>query len=436
VTQPSDHVRTARSSNKHKLTPLLVSKVKPSERRQLVWDTVAKGLVLRIEPSGTKSWYWHFRLHNRSRWYRIGAVNEVGLSDARNAVGKLNALRVLDPAYDPQAEKVANRMQGTVADLVERYFADHLAGLKSGRQGAFLLRRFAVPAIGKLPMTGVSRSDIRTLLKGVASPTTRKQVHANISAMYNWAIRNDHLALAVNPATGIVNTATQSRERVLSDAEVPLFWAAFDSAGLTKARALRMILLTGQRPGEVRHMRWQDIKLGEHTLTDDDKRSYQLCGAWWELPGEPIDDGTWRGTKNGQTHCVWLSEPALQILEEMREELQPGEQPEHVFTGRTGKPIHSLDGAMRSICSAVGIQRPDKVTPHDLRRTHGTTITGLRFNRDAMNRIQNHREGGIAEVYDRHGYQHEAREIQEAVADRLMSLVNGQSGQNVIQMIS
>jgi len=40
----------------------------------------------------------------------------------------------------------------------------------------------------------------------------------------------------------------------------------------------------------------------------------------------------------------------------------------------------------------------DKVTPHDLRRTHGSTITALGFGRDAMNRIQNHREGGIASV--------------------------------------
>jgi integrase len=58
----------------------------------------------------------------------------------------------------------------------------------------------------------------------------------------------------------------------------------------------------------------------------------------------------------------------------------------------------------------------EKATPHDLRRTHGTTVTGLGFGRDAMNRIQNHREGGIASVYDRHQYAEENKKVMEAVA--------------------
>jgi hypothetical protein len=37
-----------------------------------------------------------------------------------------------------------------------------------------------------------------------------------------------------------------------------------------------------------------------------------------------------------------------------------------------------------------------------------------------MNRIQNHREGGIASVYDRHGYPEENKRIMEAVAAHIM----------------
>jgi hypothetical protein len=68
-----------------------------------------------------------------------------------------------------------------------------------------------------------------------------------------------------------------------------------------------------------------------------------------------------------------------------------------------------------------------------LRRTHGTTVTGLGFGRDAMNRIQNHREGGIASVYDRHQYAEENKKVMEAVANRIMALVTGDEGENVIQ---
>ena len=65
---------------------------------------------------------------------------------------------------------------------------------------------------------------------------------------------------------------------------------------------------------------------------------------------------------------------------------------------------------MRVICKTLGVER---ATPHDLRRTHGTTITALGFGRDAMNRVQNHKEGGIGSVYDRHGYADENKRIME-----------------------
>jgi hypothetical protein len=76
---------------------------------------------------------------------------------------------------------------------------------------------------------------------------------------------------------------------------------------------------------------------------------------------------------------------------------------------------------MQNICKRLAVPR---ATPHDLRRTHGSTITKLGFGRDAMNRIQNHKEGGIADVYDRHEYAEENKRVMEAVASRLLALTN------------
>ena len=74
--------------------------------------------------------------------------------------------------------------------------------------------------------------------------------------------------------------ATVSRERVLSDAEVPLFWQLFSEAGVP-GMALQVLLLTGQRPGEVTHMRHDHIIDGS-----------------WEMPGKPDPNTGWPGTKN------------------------------------------------------------------------------------------------------------------------------------------
>jgi integrase len=102
-----------------------------------------------------------------------------------------------------------------------------------------------------------------------------------------------------------------------------------------------------------------------------------------------------------------------------------------VFAGPRGGPVSHLDGAMRDVCAKLGIE--PKVTPHDLRRSHGSTITGLGFGRDAMNRIQNHREGGIADVYDQHKYQRETQHIMETVAAKIMALAEGRTSDKVVK---
>ena len=84
-----------------------------------------------------------------------------------------------------------------------------------------------------------------------------------------------------------------------------------------------------------------------------------------------------------------------------------------------------LSATMRAICQQLGVS--EKVTPHDLRRTHGTFVTRLGFGRHAMNRIQNHVEGGIGSVYDRYGYADETKRIMEAVAGEIVRLAEGKS---------
>ena len=74
----------------------------------------------------------------------------------------------------------------------------------------------------------------------------------------------------------------------------------------------------------------------------------------------------------------------------------------------------------------------ERVTPHDLRRTCLTKITKLGFGRDAMDRIANHRKGGITDVYDRHSYEEEDERIMAAVARHVLSIVEGTRESNVV----
>jgi integrase len=131
-------------------------------------------------------------------------------------------------------------------------------------------------------------------------------------------------------------------------------------------------------------MRQQDLDIGEHRFTDNGGGSYVAHGGWWTLPGAPDPSAGWPGTKNGQTHRVWLSPPALQILDDLAID-----NVQLVFAGPRGTPVRDLGRAMQQVCRELRLNSPAR--PHDLRRTHGTLTTSLGFSRDQMNRRGRHR---------------------------------------------
>jgi integrase len=389
--------RSKRPAEKKKLTELSVRKAKPKAATYLIWDTHQRGLALRVWPTGKKSWYAVYSRQGRPRWLHLADADAVGLADARRLAGK--AMVAVAEGQDPAAERKAERGAGTFAELHQRYLDGYAKKHnKSWEQSDALVRRHALPRWGKLQASSVTRGDVKAMMTRINSPSVANQTLAAVSAIFSWGMTED--IVAANPCKLVERNPSKSRERVLSASELPLLWQALDDIDPISAAALKMILLTGQRPGECANMRREHIKDG-----------------WWEMPGEPITD-IWPGTKNGQSHRVWLPKPAQALLGDSGNNGGIG----FVFAGSRGGAVSHLDGVMRGICAKLKIE---KATPHDLRRTHGSTITALGFGRDAMNRIQNHREGGIADVYDRHRYETESKNIMEAVAAKLMALAEG-----------
>jgi integrase len=385
---------------KRRLTELSVRKLPPAAATYLVWDTHQRGLAIRIHPTGRKAWYVVYSRRGRPRWLHLGDAGVVGLADARQMAAE--AMLAVAKGKDPAAEKRAQRGSGSFEELAQRYVETYAKkNNKSWQQPDRLVRRYLLPRWGKLQAAAIVRADVKTLMGSIAAPVLANQILAAASAVFSWATAEE--LLPANPCRGVARNRTRSRERILADSEVPKVWAAFDDAGLVVSSALKCVLLLGQRPGEITHMR------AEHIVDD-----------WWTMPGEPVPALGWPGTKNGQGHRVWLPKAVREIITGLTDGAPTG----FVFPGARGRPIWGLDAGMRAACSKLGIER---ATPHDLRRTHGTTITKLGFGRDAMNRVQNHREGGIASVYDRHGYAEETKRVMEAVAAKIMALAEGHS---------
>jgi len=390
--------------NKRKLTSLFLQKLKPQASAFMVWDAQQRGLALRVEPTGYKAWKLVYRYHGRPRWYHLAAADAIGLADARRIAAEL-MLRVIK-GEDPAAERRAERGAGTFAELAQKYVDQHAKKRnKSWQQADALIRRHVLPRWGKLEANSITRADVRTLMRGMEeAPIAANQMLAAVSAVFTWAVKEE--IVSGSPCRGVARNPTRSRDRVLSASEIPMVWSAFDDAGPIVGTALKLILLLGQRPGEVCHMRREHIKDG-----------------WWEMPGEPIA-GVWPGTKNANGHRVWISQPAKALLAELE-----GESIGYVFATVNGNAVSNLDETMRTICRKLNIER---ATPHDLRRTSGSMVTALGFGRDAMDRILNHKSKSISTVYDRHSYAREDLHIVESVSAHIMGLVQGAPPSNVI----
>jgi integrase len=391
---------------KRKFTDSFLNNLAPDKTRNfLVWDLKLSGFALAVYPSGMKVWKCIFPFGGRTRWYSIGRADQIDLKNARKLAA--DVLLKVAKDIDPQAERRAARSQGTFRELAEQYVEQHAKKHnKSWHQASKLVQRFLVPRWGSLQAGSISRSDVKSVIAGIASESVASQTLAHGSAIFSWAVKEESFGVKVNPCQLIDRVKLPSRERVLSDSEVPLFWQEFDGQGLVIGHALKVLLLTGQRPGEVGCMRC------EHIVDD-----------WWQMPGKPVPSLGWPGTKNKAAHRVYLTSTVRELIAE----IDPTATTGFVFASRRGKPVR-LEAAMQRICAELEVER---ATPHDLRRSNGTAITSLGFGKDGMSRIQNHKEGGIASVYDRFQYAAENQKIMEAVTNKFLALIDGDEGKNV-----
>ncbi|MFY9840103.1 MAG: Arm DNA-binding domain-containing protein, partial [Xanthobacteraceae bacterium] len=232
--------RAKRPTQKRRLTELFVRKAKPRDEAYAIWDTLQRGLALRVQPSGNKSWYTVYSRHGRPRWLFLGSADAIALADARALAAE--AMLAVARGRDPAAEKRAERGAGTFAELAEKYLEQHAKKHnKSWAQADALMRRHALPRWGKLQASIITRGDVKTMMARIEAPIVANQTLAAVSAIFSWGVRED--IVAANPCKLVERNPTRSRERVLSEFELPLFWKALDDIDPMRAAALRMILL-------------------------------------------------------------------------------------------------------------------------------------------------------------------------------------------------
>lgn len=382
------------------LTDLQVKRFGPREKGFEAGD--GQGLYLRVMPTGLKTWLFRYVFDGTRRRMHLGRYPTMTLAEAREAHGK--ALADVERGVDPGAvaldAKRARKAAPTFSDLMEEFWQVELRHKKSGVEYRRLLDRDVTAVWGKRRVQDITRRDIVLLVDTVRerAPILANRVLGALGRCLNFAAERG--IIVDSPCTRIRKPVEKPRERVLTDDEIRAFWRGLEAVDVypTTSMALRLILLTGQRGGEVAGMRWGELSDG-----------------WWTLPPER--------TKNGLEHKVPLVETALDLLDRARN--LPRES-DYVFTSSHGgglKPItvRSLARSVTRHCEEMGIA--SRFTPHDLRRTMRTRLAELGIDDVVAEKVLGHQLQGILKVYNRHDYAAEKRAALLAWERRLRGIL-------------
>jgi integrase len=396
------------------LTKAALDNLKPGARRREVPDGHTRGLYFVLQPSGASSWAVRYRVAGRNRKLTLGPHPQVDLKAARDMARKALAQIAAgsDPAADKQIKKTAARTSADdlVETALERYILRHVKPLKSAREAERLLRREILTPWKGRRLAEVTRRDVHKLLDGVldrGAIVLANRVRTHLKRFFGWCVERE---LVQSSPVDNVRTPTSEtpRDRVLDDDELRTLWAEAEKLGSPFGPALQLLILSGQRLGEVAGMQWDEI---------------DTAARLWSLPKERV--------KNAKAHTVPLSPQALAIIEGMpRIEACP-----YVFSANGKTSVTGFSKIKRRLDASL----PADMAPwrlHDIRRSAATGMARIGVDIIVIEKILNHVSGqlrGVVGTYQRHGFDDERRVALERWGRHIETLAAGE-GSNVVEL--
>ena len=184
---------------------------------------------------------------------KIGTYPTVGLSDARDQAKSI--------LHDAQLGIEPPEVSQTLGEVVPMFITLYAKPRNRGwREQERLLDQKWSP-LYNTPISQIKRTDaVRILDKIVAggAPGRANNALAVIKKLMNWAL--DRGMIDVNPIAGLKPPSKpKARDRVLTDVELSKFMEAASEEAYPFGLILQVLLLTGQRRGEVSKMKWSHI---------------------------------------------------------------------------------------------------------------------------------------------------------------------------------
>lgn len=387
--------------------------MKAAKERELFWEDGATGLGVRVSPSGIKTFVFMYRFGKKARMMTLGRFPKFGLADAHLKVAKAKAL--IAKGYDPGSQWVetqkTNRESPSLQELADIYITQWALPRKRARSvqdDRDIMKRNVIPGFGHIKAKDIRKKDIHTILDRVAARGAQTQANrtlALVRKMFNFAVERD--ILENSPCFGIKPPFKENRrDRVLGEAEMKQFWTGLEKSKMEEGTkiALKLILVTGQRKGEVVQARWDDFNFADKV---------------WTIKSTVA--------KNDVLHLIPLSRIAISLLDRLKE-LSDGSQ-WIVPSPRKGKDAHiGVTAVDHALLRNIESLQTEHFAPHDLRRTAATHMRRIGVARNIVKRIINHVERDVTAVYDRYDCLAEKREALELWSTTLDGIVTGKAG--------
>ena len=355
-------------------------------------------LILMIRPMPNRviaDWMVQQWRDGRRTRRKIGVYPAMSLSQARDLYERDFA----DAIQTGRSIKVlADARAGTVADLFEGY-VDHLkaSGKVSWRDADKILTKTAVVLGPRRPARDVEPHEIVDLIRPTYERGCRSMAdHTRgvVRAAFSWGLKSEHdyrstsprrFGLVQNPAAAIPSEPYVPGSRWLNEDEFRRLYRWLECPDTPVhppyTRAVRLIMLTGQRVDEIARLHIDQ----------------------WDAEERILD---WSKTKNGKAHAIPVPDLAAELLDSIKPNAFGWLFPS-AFDPT--KPVSHT-----TLYSFIWRQRDRGVIPvvtnRDLRRTWKTLAGKAGLSKEIRDRLQNHTLQDVSsKAYDRWNYMPEKR---------------------------
>jgi integrase len=403
------------------LTDTAVRQAKPKPKDYSLSDT--GGLSLFVAAKGSKAWHFRFSWHGKQPRISLGTYPDISLKEAREL--RDEARKLVAKGIDPRTERrqalqaagVGNA--NTFAAVAERWYAFKLPRLTEAKKGSakqsrLYLDKDLIPALGKIPLAEVTRADLLSVIRSIEKRGAlhiAEKCRTWLKQIFSYAIAEG--VIDSNPATNLealaaVQPPVRHNPILRGDDDLRFFLhklRAFRGRMFTGG-AIRLLLLTGVRTGEVRNAA---------------PSQFDLDNALWTIPAEGVKQLRSRVRLEGDKIPPYLVPLSRQAVEEVRRVMEMTGRFKLLFPGRDNPSQPMSENTVNVTIKRMGFG--GKLTGHGIRGMISTALNEKGYEKDWIEAQLSHAgENKVRGSYNHAEYVEQRRGMMQDWADYLDKL--------------